>query len=98
MQNRAAAGWEIMPLWKTQRISENFFRALETHLKLPTTLRQKFMTISVGNWSTAYGNGDESLEFFFWKELFWISQNPHLSEKYKLPDLKQERPATLVLN
>lgn len=54
--------------------------------------------ISAEDWSTAHGNGDESLEFFFWKELFQISQIPHLSEKYKLPDLKQVGLATLVLN
>lgn len=37
--------------------------------------------VRVEDWPPAHGNGDESLQISFWKELFQISQNPHLSEK-----------------
>lgn len=54
--------------------------------------------INVEDGSTAHSNGDEWLEIFFCENSFsWISQNPDLSGKYKLTDMKPGRSTTLVL-
>lgn len=64
-------------------------------MQMPTTsarsLSRLMLTMDQQHWRWELGNISSENGFF------WISHNPHLSEKDKLTDMRSGRPTTLVL-